>query len=311
MKTATKAQAVALTATTRPLDRLTTAVERMVCAIAWATQVTAAATYLVIGGQPSVWRPLFDKDPVSVVLTWMVVACLLALWAVSLRQEQRHFYDRTAQRIHRKAALLGHLGVLFIAAVAAAASPHRIGLWVILGMLCFASVVTWASWMQARFLPDEDQAVIDALFAREAAQRAAVHDASEREQRRERLTAVVRGLGFELTDASVPTSALATTSTVKWPIPKGKHAPLVYFIRNGNRLKIGTTVELKRRIRTLALRAENVALLVDGDQRREREYHQQFAEHRIGNTEWFAYEGSLADYVRAEAGRISQERQGK
>jgi hypothetical protein len=310
MKTATKAQAVALTATTRPLGRLTTAVERMVCAIAWATQVAAAATYLVIGGRPSVWRSLFDKDPVSVLLTWMVVVCLLALWAVSLRQEQLHFYDRSAQRVHRKAALFGHLGVLFIAAVAAAASPHRIGLWVILGMLCFASVVTWASWMQARFLPDEDQAVIDALFAREAAQRAAVHDASEREQRRERLTAVVSGLGFELTDAAAP-SALAETPAVKWPIPKGKHAPLVYFIRNGNRLKIGTTVELKRRIRTLALRAENVALLVDGDQRREREYHQQFAEHRIGNTEWFAYEGALVDYVRAEASRISQERQGK
>jgi hypothetical protein len=98
---------------------------------------------------------------------------------------------------------------------------------------------------------------------------------------------------------------------VKWTVPKDKHAPFVYFIRNGNRMKIGTTTDLKRRIRTLALREENIALLVNGDHRREREYHKQFAALRVGNTEWFAHEGALADYVQAQVSRISQKGQGK
>nr|WP_275409797.1 GIY-YIG nuclease family protein [Streptomyces bauhiniae] len=163
--------------------------------------------------------------------------------------------------------------------------------------------------MQARLLPDEDQAVVDAILHREAAQRAAVFDASDRERRRARLAVIVESLGYTLNDAGAPTTSPAEPPAIRWTIPAGKHAPLVYFIRNGNRMKIGTTTELKRRIRTLALRPENVALLVAGDQRRERDYHKQFAEHRIGTTEWFAYEGTLADYVHDQTARLSQKEQ--
>lgn len=94
-------------------------------------------------------------------------------------------------------------------------------------------------------------------------------------------------------------------------IPDCGHEDVVYFISNGNRMKIGTTTDLKRRIRTLALREENVALLVNGDHRREREYHKQFAALRVGRTEWFAYEGTLAGYVNDQITARSRKEQPK
>lgn len=100
-------------------------------------------------------------------------------------------------------------------------------------------------------------------------------------------------------------------AAVRWQIPSGKHDSLVYFIRNGNRMKIGITTELKRRIRTLALRSENIALLLSGDRRFERQLHGQFSDLRVGNTEWFAYEGALAKYVTDQIARITRKDQGK
>ncbi|MFE2712251.1 GIY-YIG nuclease family protein [Streptomyces mirabilis] len=307
MKTPVSQEAhTAVTATPQPLKRLPTVVERVVGALVWTTQAAAVITYLAIAATPSTWLTTLDKDPVATICTWLFVLCMAGIWVASLWEEQRRFYDRLAQRSHRRAGLLGHFSVLFIAAMAVWDRPHRVGLWAVLGILCFAALVTWMSWMQVKLLPDEDQAVIDTVISREVAQRRAAYDASERQKRRQRLTAIVESLGYTLTDAPVEASKPAEPPAVKWTIPAGKHAPLVYFIRNGNRMKIGTTVELKRRIRTLALRPENVALLVDGDQRRERAFHNQFAEHRIGTTEWFAYEGTLADYVNEQVSEAAR-----
>jgi hypothetical protein len=300
-----------VTATPQPLGRLTTVLEHIICGITWTTQAGAATVYLIVSLRPDAWRPMLDKDPFGVICMWLFAVCMAWLWALSLWEEQRRFYDRLIQRSRRKLGLVSQFSVLFIAAVAASESPDRIAVWVLLGMLCFAAVATWASWMQTRLLPDEDQAVIDAIITREAAARAAVHDASEREKRRVRLAAIVESLGYTLTDTPAPADKPADAPAVRWTIPAGKHAPLVYFIRNGNRMKIGTTTELKRRIRTLALRPENVAFLVDGGQRRKHEYHKQFADLRVGNTEWFAYEGALTDYVNDETARLSRKEQPK
>ena len=286
-----------MTAAPQPLERLTTVLDHTIRAIAWIAQAGAATAYLIIVLRPSAWQSMLDVNPVGVACTWIFTVGMTAIWAISLWGEQQRFYDRFVQRNCRKFGLIGHLSVLFIAAAAVSPSPARIGWWVVLGMLCFCAVATWGSWMAARFLPDEDQAVVDEIIHREAAQRAAIHDAGEREKRRQRLTTIVESLGYTL--ASPPARADDPTDapTVRWTIPAGKHAPLVYFIRNGNRMKIGTTTDLKRRIRTLALRQENVTLLVNGDHRRERAFHKQFADLRIGRTEWFAYEGALTDYV--------------
>lgn len=298
-----------LPAAPQPPQRATTIAEHLVRVLAWLTQAGAATWYFAIAAQPSVWHKMLVKDPTTVVFLWVAALGMAFIWAASLWEESRRFYDRRLQRLHRKAGVLGHLSVLLIAALAAAEQPHPIGIWIVLGLMAFAALATWASWMGTRFLPQEDQAVVDAILSREAAQRAAVHDTSEREKRRARLTALVESLGYTINDAAAEVEKPAGIPAVKWPVPKGKHAPLVYFIRNGNRIKIGTTTELKRRIRTLALRPENVALLVNGDHRREREYHKQFAEHRIGTTEWFAYEGALATYVHDQASQASQKGQ--
>ncbi|NEB92426.1 GIY-YIG nuclease family protein [Streptomyces bauhiniae] len=298
-----------MTAAPQPLGRLAASFDRIVCGITWATQVAAATAYLGAAGHLSAWRDLFAKDAVGTVILWCSGLCMAALWGISLREEARSYYNRQHQRLYRKAGLLGHVGTLLIAALAASKLPHQVAWFALLGTVSFAAVATWASWMQARLLPDEDQAVVDAILHREAAQRAAVFDASDRERRRARLAVIVESLGYTLNDAGAPTTSPAEPPAIRWTIPAGKHAPLVYFIRNGNRMKIGTTTELKRRIRTLALRPENVALLVAGDQRRERDYHKQFAEHRIGTTEWFAYEGTLADYVHDQTARLSQKEQ--
>lgn len=256
------------------------------------------------------WHTMWDKDPFNTVCLLGMDVCMAALWAVSLREEQKNFYDRRAQRLHRKMVTLGHISVLLIATLAASADQNRLGLWVILALFALYANVTWAAWMRSRFLPAEDQAVIDAIQDRQAQQAAAAYDASEKEQRRQRLSAIVSGLGYQITDAETPTAEPANTNHVCWAVPSGKHAPLVYFIRNGNRIKIGTSTELKRRIRTLALRAENVALLLDGDRRIERQLHNQFADLRIGDTEWFAYEAPLTDYI-ADQNRLARKEQAK
>jgi hypothetical protein len=257
------------------------------------------------------WHTTWDKDPFSTVCLISMDVGMAALWAVSLREEQKNFYDRRSQRLHRKMVTLGHIGVLLIATLAASADQNRIGLWIILALFAFYANVTWAAWMRSRFLPPEDQAVIDAIHDREDQQAAAAYDASEKERRRQRLNGIVTGLGYQITDTPADQSSEEVPEqTHHWLVPTGKHAPLVYFIRNGNRMKIGTSTEVKRRIRTLALRAENVALLLDGDRRIERQLHAQFADLRIGNSEWFAYESPLTDYV-TDQNRLARKEEAK
>ncbi|MDX3174200.1 GIY-YIG nuclease family protein [Streptomyces scabiei] len=287
-----------MTTGTRPTGRLAVVVDRIVCGLAWAMQATAAATYTAVIIQPVAWRSILAADTFSAFCLWAFAVGMAGLWGIGLWEEQRNFYDRRSQRLYRKSSRLGHLGVLLVAAIAAASQPGRVGIWIILAMSGFYASIIWAAWMRTRFLPPEDQAVIDAIHDREAQQAAAAYDASEKEQRRQRLTAIVSSLGYQLTDTPAGQSGKrADEQAHSWSVPTGKHAPLVYFISNGNRIKIGTSTELKRRIRTLALRAENVALLIDGDRRLERQLHQQFADLRIGDTEWFAYESPLTEFI--------------
>jgi hypothetical protein len=290
----------------RPLGRLTVIAEHFLRVTAWGVQAAAAVTYLTITAQPSAWQTMYAKDSFSVIMFLLFSMTMTFIWGASLREETRRFYDRTSQRLHRKAGLVGHGSVALIAALAASQEPQRLGLWIVLGMMAFTATTTWTTWMQTQLLPDDDQAVVDTVIARETAERIAAHQAVERERRRRRLTQIVESLGYTIAEPEPPASAPTAPPAVKWTIPKGKHAPLVYFIRNGNRMKIGTTTDLKRRIRTLALREDNVALLVNGDHRREREYHKQFAALRVGNTEWFAHEGALADYVTDHANQKGQ-----
>ncbi|MFE1111177.1 GIY-YIG nuclease family protein [Streptomyces rochei] len=74
--------------------------------------------------------------------------------------------------------------------------------------------------------------------------------------------------------------------------------PLVYFIRAGDLVKIGTTVDLVARLKTFNVPNLVVLATEPGYYKRERELHQQFRElHHQG--EWFRLEGSLVDYINA------------
>ncbi|MEV5472776.1 GIY-YIG nuclease family protein [Streptomyces sp. NPDC052207] len=75
------------------------------------------------------------------------------------------------------------------------------------------------------------------------------------------------------------------------------HAPVVYFLRNGSRVKIGTSQNLKRRIAALSLRLEDVVRVEHGSQDHERTLHRCFADLRAGDTEWFDLTGDLAGYL--------------
>lgn len=80
-------------------------------------------------------------------------------------------------------------------------------------------------------------------------------------------------------------------------IPDCGHDNVVYFILNGNRVKIGTTTHLRNRVRALALKPRNVIACVPGGRQQEDELHARFCRQRIGGTEWFAFEGPIVDAV--------------
>jgi hypothetical protein len=68
---------------------------------------------------------------------------------------------------------------------------------------------------------------------------------------------------------------------------QGVHECVVYFLANGGRVKIGYTTNLKNRLGSLALRVENVLLVLHGGPELERALHARFSSYRDGATEWF------------------------
>ncbi|MER6351265.1 GIY-YIG nuclease family protein [Streptomyces sp. NPDC001634] len=82
-------------------------------------------------------------------------------------------------------------------------------------------------------------------------------------------------------------------------VPTGRHGAVVYFLRNGDRVKIGTSTNLRDRVGTLSLRRTDLVLVVEGDQSIERAFHRRFDRYRVGFTEWFHLEGELARWLRS------------
>lgn len=80
-------------------------------------------------------------------------------------------------------------------------------------------------------------------------------------------------------------------------IPSRPHEPVVYFLRNGDRVKIGYTTNLRTRMVSLALRPADVVLLLDGGQELEAALHERFAVHRCRSTEWFELAPDLLEYI--------------
>lgn len=80
----------------------------------------------------------------------------------------------------------------------------------------------------------------------------------------------------------------------------------VYFILNGDRVKIGTSRDPEARALALSLRRSNIIGVISGGQRFEHSLHIRFAAHRIENTEWFHWTPEIQDYVRSHAQKFTK-----
>lgn len=86
----------------------------------------------------------------------------------------------------------------------------------------------------------------------------------------------------------------------------GSHEDAVYFIRNGNRVKIGYTTNLSRRLMALSQRRQDVVLLLAGDRKLEAALHRYFRRERLFLTEWFEYTGELERFLQAQEVQVEE-----
>jgi hypothetical protein len=75
------------------------------------------------------------------------------------------------------------------------------------------------------------------------------------------------------------------------------HPSIVYFLTNGDRVKIGTSTNVTARVSALSLRKSNAALLLQGGNDLENALHQHFECDRIAKTEWFVLSPRIQDYI--------------
>jgi len=102
---------------------------------------------------------------------------------------------------------------------------------------------------------------------------------------------------------AIPAYVIAAENSVVRQVPEsGKHDPVVYFIRNGDRVKIGYTTHLAARLMALSLRRDSVVLILDGDRRLEAALHTRFASQRIPRTEWFKWDEEIEGFVAQRRG---------
>lgn len=96
---------------------------------------------------------------------------------------------------------------------------------------------------------------------------------------------------------SIPTGPLGDVVEDVQALFGKAHAPIVYFLRNGSRVKIGVSQNLRRRVAALSLRPDDVIRVVHGHAEYERLMHRRFADLRVDDTEWFELRGTLAEYL--------------
>ena len=96
-------------------------------------------------------------------------------------------------------------------------------------------------------------------------------------------------------------------SVCEWPYgehPDGELPPprvdIVYYLRFGDRVKIGTTTNPRQRF--AALRHEEVLAFERGDRRLEQRRHAEFAAERQGRSEWFELTDRLRAHIDTVAG---------
>lgn len=76
-------------------------------------------------------------------------------------------------------------------------------------------------------------------------------------------------------------------------------APVVYYLLLGDRIKIGTTIHLRNRLKSLRVDDRAVLATEPGGLELERRRHLQFATERLGRREDFAISARLMDHIRS------------
>lgn len=79
---------------------------------------------------------------------------------------------------------------------------------------------------------------------------------------------------------------------------------IVYYLRHGDRVKIGTTTNPRQRF--AAIWHEELLAIERGDRHRERARHEQFAAERFGRSEWFQASPALLEHIGIVAGGVDQ-----
>lgn len=80
----------------------------------------------------------------------------------------------------------------------------------------------------------------------------------------------------------------------------GTHGPVAYFADAGARIKIGFSMNLRNRLRSLSLQEKDVALLLQGGLTLERALHDTFKKERIDSTEWFVKSERLMNFIEGK-----------
>lgn len=80
------------------------------------------------------------------------------------------------------------------------------------------------------------------------------------------------------------------------PLPAARHEPIVYYLRFGNRCKIGTTTQIVTRMK--AVLCDELIAYEPGGEALERQRHRQFEDLRVsGQREWFEFTGPLSAHA--------------
>lgn len=76
----------------------------------------------------------------------------------------------------------------------------------------------------------------------------------------------------------------------------------VYFIRWGDKVKIGTSTDVAARVRSLSLPPDALVATAPGGYKHEAYLHGKFSAYRIKSTEWFRQNRELDDYIAELSG---------
>lgn len=233
------------------------------------------------------------------------VSSLVLMWLYCLYIEHAHMYERKEAKWHRRRGYLLQVMALVVYAAGQIQDKHPANA-IVVAVIVLLSIGVWRSWMHTLALTPEQQKAIDELLE-ERDRRFKQRITAEQEKASELRFAAIRER-YALPEIPKPVTAPAPTEpVVDWRIPRGRHSDVVYFLRNGDRIKIGTTTDLHARVRRLSLRMDDVALVLPGNRAVESQMHQTFRALRVGNTEWFRRAEPLTTFIAAKVTELTKE----